>query len=156
MRWSSLALVGLVLTACGNGQPDAQRIADAQTRSFLGRTDQWKLDTALDRPRVQQMRDRSYSYCLSKRPSDEDCFNLQDHSLFEYANAFALVRIYRSEKNPAFPYARAHKETPAAFEQVYRYCRSVYDDAGARDARSLGPCMSAGVGADFFGVVPVP
>jgi hypothetical protein len=156
MKWRGVALVSFVLSACGNGHSAGQQIADAQAKSFYGATAHWKLDPALARSEVQEMRDRAYGYCLREKPSEKDCFNEQDHSLFDYTNAFGLVRIFHSEAEPTFPYAVGHKQSRAAFERVRRYCRSVYEDAGSRDARSLGPCVSAGVGADFFGVVPVP
>jgi hypothetical protein len=102
------------------------------------------------------MRDRAYTFCLSKKPADKDCLNEQDWSLFEYANAFWLVREFRSETDPTSPFARGYQLNPSAFDRPRRYCLSVYEDAGSRDARSLGPCMAAATGGDFFGVVPVP
>ena len=155
MKVTSLIALALVLGACGNRQSDAEQIANLQAKSALGPTAGWKLDPALPQTKVQDMRDRAYRYCLNERASDQNCLGEQDHSLFAYANSFRLVRIFRSESEPTFPFAIAHKQDPAAFERVHQYCRSVYEDQGSSDARGLGPCMSAGIGADFFGVVPV-
>ena len=153
MRWSSIVALTVVLGAC---QSDARQIADAQAKSSFGPTAKWRLDQALSRSEFQDMRDRAYRYCLGEKASDKNCLNEQDHSLFAYANTFRLVRIFRSEVEPSDPFAVAHKQDHAAFERIHRYCRSIYDDQGSRDARGLGPCMSAGVGGDFFGVVLVP
>ena len=155
MRQLLLIVAPLVLASCGPDQSQLREIADLQAKSFLGATGSWKLDPALSSSKVQEMRDRAYRYCLSEKASDQGCLAAQDHSLFEYANSFRVVRIFRSEDKPTFPFAVAHKRDPAAFGRAETYCRSVYEDQGSRDARSLGPCMSAVVGADFFGVVPV-
>ena len=101
------------------------------------------------------MRDQAYRYCLSEKVSDQNCLGDQDVSLFGYANSFRVIRLFRQESKPTLPFAIGHMQDPTAFERVNRYCQSIYEDHGSRDARSLGPCMSAGVGADFFGVVPV-
>ena len=102
------------------------------------------------------MRDRAYDYCSTEKASDNSCADAQDESLFQYANTFRLIGIFRSEPDPTFAFAIGHKQDPAALDRIHRYCRSIYEDHGSRDARVLGPCMSAGVGADFFGVVGVP
>ena len=144
-------VAALLVASCGEGR----EIADLQAKSVLGATAAWKLDPALPSSEVQEMRDRAYRYCLTVKGSDQRCFAEQDHSLFEYANSFRMVRIFRSEAKPTFPFAIAHKRDTAAFGRAESYCRSVYEDQGSRDARGLGPCMSAAVGADFFGVMPV-
>jgi len=156
MNWKGRVLIALLLGGCHSRQADVSRIAEAQRNSLYGPTDQWKLDPAVPRAQIQEIRDRGYAYCLTKKPTDKDCANQQDHSVFMYASAFAMVRMFRSEAKPTFPYAIGHKQGPETFDLVRRYCMSVYDDAGSNDARALGPCMSAGVGADFFGVVPKP
>jgi hypothetical protein len=154
MRRFFLIVAPLVVTSCG-ADGDAGQIADLQAKSSLGATAMWKLDAALPSLKVREMRDRAYRYCLTEKASDQTCLAAQDHSLFEYANSFRLVRIFRAEDKPTFPFAVAHKRDPAVFDRAESYCRSVYEDQGSRDARGLGPCMSAAVGADFFGVVPV-
>lgn len=154
MRRSLLIFAPFIVASCGANQVDDRQIADLQARSSLGATATWKLDAALPSSKVREMRDRAYRYCLTEKASDQSCFAEQDHSLFEYANSYRLVRIFRSEDKPTFPFAVAHKRDAAAFDRAESYCRSVYEDQGSRDARGLGPCMSAVVGADFFGVVP--
>lgn len=102
------------------------------------------------------MRDRAYGFCIEEKPSAVACLIEQDHALYEYARAFALVRMFRDEQEPVFPYAVGHKLDLAAFDQARSYCRSIYEDHGARDARMLGPCLAVTVGADYFGIVHVP
>ena len=107
MRWKSCVLVCLVLGGCGNGQADGSRIVEAQAKSLYGPTAQWKLDPAVSQAQVQEIRNRGYTYCLAKKPTDTNCANQQDHSVFMYASAFGMVRIFRSEAKPTFPYAMA-------------------------------------------------
>ena len=156
MRWISLVAACMQLAACGDALPTAREVGSAQATSKLGPISGWELDAAVNGAQLQQMRDRAYVFCLSKRPVDKDCLSEQDWSLFEYANAFRKVRGFRSEANPTFPFAKGFQLNPSAFDRSRRYCSSVYEDSGSRDARSLGPCMSAATGGDFFGVVPVP
>ncbi|HEU0311302.1 MAG TPA: hypothetical protein VFR36_08810 [Sphingomicrobium sp.] len=156
MKWTSLFALALFVAGCGGRQQDAEQITDLQSKSWIGPTAKWPLDPALSQSKVQEMRDRAYSYCLTEKPSDQDCLREQDDSLFQYASSFGLIRIFRAENEPTFPFAAGHQLDPSAFERVHRYCRSIYVDQGSRDARSLGPCMSAGIGADYFGIVPVP
>ncbi len=156
MRTISVLIFALALIACSQSAPEAKRIAEVQAKSFIGPTEGWPLGPSLSLKQVQGMRYRAYSYCFDKKPTNETCFGQQDESLFGYANSFRLVRIFRSEPDPTFAYAVAHKNDPAAFERVRTYCYSVYDDQGSRDARSLGPCMAAGLGADYFHILAVP
>jgi hypothetical protein len=155
MKQLFLIVAPFLVASCGPHRGEGREIADLQAKSLLGATAAWKLDPALPSTKVQEMRDRAYRYCLIEKASNQRCFAEQDHSLFEYANSFRVVRIFRSEDKPTFPFAVAHKRDPAAFRRAESYCRSVYEDQGSRDVRGLGPCMSAVVGADFFGVVPV-
>ena len=156
MRCPLLIVALFVAASCGADPDEGRHIAGLQAKSFLGTTAAWDLDPALRPSEVQEMRDRAYRYCLTEKPSDQACFAQQDQSLFEFANSYRVVRIFRSENKSTFPFALAHKEHPAAFGRAESYCRSVYEDQGSRDARSLGPCMAAAVGADYFGVIPVP
>src|SRR3569623_2031681 len=138
MRSGCFVAVCLVLAGCSKGTPSAQTIASAEAKSTFGPVSQWKLDAAINGPALQQMRDRAYAYCLTAKPSDSRCADEQDWSLFTYANAFRLFRGFRSEGTPISRFASAYKERPTAFNLPRRYCLSVYVDAGARDARSLG------------------
>lgn len=155
MRWRSIFVWALVLSGCGSDSNDGRDFTQAQNKSWIGPTSAWNLDAALPRAEISDMRNRAYGYCADVKGTDEDCLREQDHSLLAYANAFRLVRIFRSEAKPTFPFAVAHKRDPAAFARIRRHCRSIYEDQGRGDARSLGPCMSAGTGADFFDVLSV-
>ncbi len=143
------------LASCSGGEQDLRRHADAQAKSQLGPTASWMLDKAVSRSEIQGMRDRAYSFCADKKPPNPNCFDEQDHSLFEYARSFDTIRLFRAEQNPTFPFALGHKLDPNAFKRVHDYCRTVYTDHGSDDARMLGPCMIAGTGGDYFGVVQV-
>ncbi|WP_221234846.1 hypothetical protein [Sphingomonas aerophila] len=101
------------------------------------------------------MRDRAYIFCRQNKELNKECEAQQDYSIFEYANAFRVVRLFRSERSPSFPFAMAHQRDLTAFQRVRDYCQATYQDQGSDDARGLGPCMAAGTGADFFGVLPV-
>lgn len=155
MKWFSWMAVLCAITSCGPDRRDGSQLASLQAKSKLGVTTAWKLDPALSTSIIQGMRDRAYQFCSAEKPSDKSCPSEQDYSLFEYSNAFRLVRLFRSADGPSDPFAIGHKLDPAAFERAKRYCYSIYEDDGSRDARGLGPCMSAAVGADFFGIVPV-
>jgi hypothetical protein len=155
MKWIIVALAAAAIGACSAGLPSGQQIAEAQAKSKVGPTSEWKVDPSVSRAELQDMRDRAYGYCYQEKASDEKCLVEQDLSLFEYARSFALIRIFHSERYPTFPYARGHQADPAAFERIRTYCRSIYEDHGRADARLLGPCMLDGLGGDFFGVASV-
>lgn len=156
MKWISIVALSLAVFGCNKAGPSAQDVASAEVKSSMGPISAWKLDGALSATVLQQMRDRAYVFCLTERKTDANCTNEEDASLFSYANAFRIFRQLLSESEPISPYAEAYKLNPAAFQLPRRYCLSVYADAGSRDARSLGPCMSAATGEDYFGIVPVP
>src|SRR4051812_10778662 len=98
MRWRSLIagtllVAGTVLVAaCGEGRVDPRQVAEAQARSRLGPTARWKFEPARS-AELQHMRDRAYRYCSSEKPSDQSCPDVQDESLFQYANIFRMVAI---------------------------------------------------------------
>lgn len=156
MRWTGFVAASLALIGCAKGPPSTKQVASAEAKSAIGPISKWKLDPAVNRTVLQQMRDRAYEFCLAEKAAGSDCVKDQDWSLFTYANGFAVYRQFRSEADPKFPFAVGYKGNPSAFEWPQRYCLSVYVDAGSRDARSLGPCMSAATGGDYFGIVPVP
>jgi hypothetical protein len=144
----------LSIAACGIATDNAEKVRAAQKRSHLGSLKGWRLDAALDGNELQRMRDRAYAFCLDK-PASAICERDQDLSLWAYADSFRLVRIFRADPAPTFPFAVSHSRDPGAFKRVRRYCEGVYRDLGAGDARMLGPCMSDGVGGDFFGIIAV-
>lgn len=156
MKGALLIFALIALVACDDEARDRQSLRDAQARSPFGPMQHWNLDAAVPFVEVQAIRDSAYAFCQLKRQSaNAACEREQDRSLFAYANSFRLVRIFRSEANPTLPFAKAHKNDPAAFQRVTRYCEAMYRDQGGSDARSLGPCMSAGVGGDFFDLIAV-
>lgn len=156
MKGALLIFAFVAVVACDDEIRDRQSLWDAQETSSFGPVHQWNLDAAVPADKVQAIRDRAYAFCQRKdQGASAACEREQDLSLSAYANSFRSVRIFRSEANPTFPFAKAHKEDPAAFQRRRRYCEAVYRDQGESDARSLGPCMSAGVGGDFFGLIAV-
>jgi len=155
MKSLGVIVATFALSGCSVEQPNANQLAKAQASSRLGPTGIWKLDPVLSAATIQQMRDRAYVFCRSNKGSGKECEAQQDWSIFEYANAFRVVRLFRSERSPSFPFAMAHQRDSAAFQRVRNYCETTYQDQGSDDARGLGPCMAAGTGADFFGVLPI-
>jgi hypothetical protein len=155
MRTVGIIVATFALTGCSAEQSNADQLLKAQASSRLGPTSGWKLDPVLSAATIQQMRDRAYLFCQNNKGSAKGCEAQQDWSIFEYANAFRLVRLFRSEQSPRFPFAMAHQRDLTAFQRVRNYCQATYQDQGSDDARGLGPCMAAGTGADFFGVLPI-
>ena len=135
--------------------PNSHEIAEAQARSSEGAAPTWQFDDSFTRQQYETMRDRAYAYCLREKLGDPECTEEQDRSIFFYARSFLLVPLFRSEANPQFSFARAHKLNPEAFDTIHRQCRAIYEDHGSHDARMLGPCMAAGLGADYFAIADV-
>ncbi|MFN3943873.1 MAG: hypothetical protein ACK4K7_02940 [Allosphingosinicella sp.] len=149
-------LAAAVAFFCSPALAQDPEIRTLQVQSYFGATDDWPLDPSTSLIDIQRMRDSAYGFCLVEKGGSPDCLYEQDHSLFEYVRSFGLVRIFRGQSSPTFAFAAAHKSDPSAFDLVRSYCESIYIDHGSRDARILGPCMMAGLGGDFFGIVPVP
>ena len=152
------ATVLLTLAICACSPPvqvSEKQIRAAQAKSVLGQTDTWIRVKQLPPDTVQKMRDRAYRFCFAERPNDDQCLIDQDASIFAVLESIRLVPILQSEKSAEFPYARAYQTNPNAFSQVWNYCWRSYSDNGRNDARLLGPCVMAGVGGDFHGIVPV-
>ncbi len=156
MKGAVLIFALIALAACDDEAHDRLSLRDAQAKSTFGPVQRWHLDAAVPAAKVTAIRDFAYAFCQRKHQgANAACEREQDLSIFAYANSFRMVRIFRSAQNPTFPFAKAHKDDPAAFQRVMRYCEAVYRDQGGSDARSLGPCMSAGIGGDFFGLIAV-
>lgn len=102
------------------------------------------------------MRDRAYHFCRDIKNDDRICYVDQNRSIFGYSNSFSLVQMFREEKPPIEGFVAAHQRNKEAFQRIRNYCEGVYRDQGSADARGLGPCMAAGMGSDYFGIVPVP
>ncbi|MGH6616917.1 hypothetical protein [Sphingomonas sp.] len=148
-------LVVLFAASCGGKKNSASESALLQRSSPFGETKGWDMSPPLSLKEVQGMRDRAYQFCSDRKSKDNKCLKEQDASLNFYVKSFSIRRILLENTSDSAPFATAIRRNPAALDQVHRYCRSVYVDHGAGDARELGPCMAAGLGADFFGVLPV-
>lgn len=155
MKTIWLTLVAIALSGCGAERLNADNLALAQARSKMGPTSKWKIDPALSSEMVQKMRDNAYRFCRTKQLPLSQCEPEQDWSLFHYTRAFGLITIYQSEPSPTSPFAQAHKKNDKAFGLIRDYCERVYREQGSGDARGLGPCMAAGMGMDFFGIILV-
>lgn len=157
MRMKMLTSLLIMMAACGCSQKDAApaSFSEAQAKSRMGPVSAWKIDPALPRAELQNMRDRAYRYCVSAKAGDRQCFVEQDLSLFEFARSFAIARFLISEDSPANFYAEGLRSDPKAFRRAVAYCYSIYSDHGAADARMLGPCVSPAVGGNFFGIATV-
>lgn len=149
-------VISVVLAGCSpstNGM-DAQ-IRAAQQASTFGATATWKLSDAIWSTATPAMRDAAYRFCIERHGGDGTCFSEQDYSLIaaNHVETNARRAIRSGSSAPFFDAIRAR---PAAFDDARRYCFSVYRDAGAQDARMLGPCLSSATGSDFFAIIPVP
>ncbi len=100
------------------------------------------------------MRDAAYRFCIERHDADTICFNEQDYSLIA-ANQMETNARRAIRSRSDHPFLDAIRARPAAFDDARRYCFSVYRDAGAKDARMLGPCLSSATGSDFFAIIPV-
>lgn len=156
MRSSCLTIAILLLFGCNAEQPEFNQFSKAQSASGFGATNTWHIDPALNIVSIQKMRDRAYHFCHDRKNDDRICYADQDQSIFGYTNAFSLVRMFREEKTPIEGFAAAHQRNKETFQRILHYCEGVYRDQGSADARGLGPCMAAGMGSDYFGIVPVP
>ncbi|PXA88874.1 hypothetical protein DMC47_29505 [Nostoc sp. 3335mG] len=132
---------------------DAQ-IRTAQRASKFGAVAQWPLSIANWSKATPEMRNAAYRFCIERHGSDTTCFDEQDYSLIvaNHMETNARNAIRRESGDLFFDAIRAR---PEAFDDARRYCFSVYRDAGAQDARMLGPCLSSATGSDFFAIIPV-
>ena len=100
------------------------------------------------------MRDAAYRFCIERHGGDTTCFAEQDYSLIAAnhmeTNARRAIRGKSGDVSLDAIHAR-----PEAFDDARRYCFSIYRDAGSRDARMLGPCLSSATGSDFFAIIPI-
>lgn len=149
-------LISVLLAGCSPSTNDVDaQIKAAQLASTFGATATWKLSDANWSTATPAMRDAAYRFCIERYGGDSNCFNEQDYSLIAANHVESNVRRAIRGVSSA-PFFDALRARPAAFDDARRYCFSVYRDAGARDARILGPCLSSATGSDFFAVIPVP
>lgn len=146
-----------VLAGCSPSPGDvtSDRIDTAQRNSKFGRTADWRISDANWSKNTETMRDRAYRFCIERYEANTNCFNEQDYSLIA-ANHSETNARRAIGKESDYPHFDSIRVRPEAFDEARRYCFSVYQDAGAADARILGPCLSNAIGGDFFGIVPVP
>ena len=136
--------------------PSLDEVRAQQARSQFGPTNNWRLANVAWAKSTQDMRDRAYRFCLSRRPKDAGCITAQDYSLISANHVESNVSHVSASVDNASPYFKAIRERPTSFSDARGFCLQIYQDAGSADARMLGPCYSNAVGADFFGIVPVP
>lgn len=146
-----------ILTSCSPTEagPTIEQARAAQAQSQWGPTKTWKVTSAQWTKSTQAMRDRGYLFCLRKKAGDQRCFAEQDYSLISANQAETLAAMFVSNVEDSFPFARGIRDRPFLFTEARRYCLQVYEDAGASDARMLGPCLLNAVGGDYFGIVSV-
>lgn len=148
-------LISVLLAGCSPSTNDVDaQIRAAQRASIFGATATWKLSDANWSKATPTMRDAAYRFCIERHGGDSTCFNEQDYSLIAAnhveTNAHSAIR-----SGFIAPFFDAIRVRPAAFDDARRYRFSVYRDAGAQDARILGPCLSSATGSDFFAIIPV-
>lgn len=145
-------------SGCHQGPPvpSQGQIRAAQAKQGLGPTTGWRLAPADWAKKTAEMRDRAYAFCMEKHPNDPGCLADQDQSLVLANHADSVAAMWIKQPDDGHDYARALAANPDSLPAVRAYCFSIYHDAGARDARMLGPCMQNMIGGDYFGIVPVP
>ena len=136
--------------------PSLDVVRAQQASSQFGPTKNWRVANVAWAKSTQDMRDRAYRFCLIRRPKDAGCMTAQDYSLISANHAESNVLHASASLDNVSPYFKAIRERPATFSDARRFCLQIYQDAGSADARILGPCLSNAIGADFFGIVPVP
>lgn len=148
-------LISVLLAGCSPSTNDVDaQIRAAQRASTFGATATWKLSDANWSTATPAMRDAAYRFCIERHGGDSICFNEQDYSLVaaNHAETNARRAIRRETGDPSLDAIRAR---PSAFDDARRYCFSAYRDAGAQDARMLGPCLSSATRSDFFAIIPI-
>ena len=151
-----LFVIAVALAGCSPSPNDVDaQMRAAQRASTFGATATWKLSDANWSKATPAMRDAAYRFCMERLAGDSTCFNEQDYSLIAANHVESNVRRAIRGVSSA-PFFDAIRARPAAFDDARRYCFSVYRDAGAQDARILGPCLSSATGSDFFAIIPVP
>ncbi|MFE8583011.1 hypothetical protein ACFX59_02780 [Sphingomonas sp. NCPPB 2930] len=153
-----IAVLPLPLIACGKREmpPTAEQLHAEQQRSTYGPTSDWRLSDATWSRSTQKMRDRAYLFCWQKRRGDPQCPPSQDFALILANHAESNARAAVRGERPGMPFFDAIRQRPDAYIAARQHCMIVYQDGGAADARSLGPCLTNAVGGDYFGIVPVP
>ncbi|KQM57942.1 hypothetical protein ASE65_12330 [Sphingomonas sp. Leaf16] len=148
-------IISALLAGCfpSSNAVDAQ-VRSAQRASIFRATATWRLSAANWSRSTPAMRDAAYRFCIARHGADSTCFHEQDYSLIAANHAETNARrAVRSKSDASF--FDAIRSRPEAFDEARRYCFSVYRDAGAQDARMLGPCLSSATGSDFFSIIPV-
>ncbi|GGD98874.1 hypothetical protein GCM10011529_01260 [Polymorphobacter glacialis] len=135
--------------------PTLDEVRATQGRSKAGPTENWRVANAVWSKSTQAMRDRAYRFCLTRRPRNTGCLDEQDWSLISANHAETNVSRILTSPDDEYPYFKAIRDRPASFSDARAFCFQIYDDAGAADARILGPCLLNAIGGDYFGIVPV-
>ena len=158
----SAAVAMLALPACTPAEEGAfGDFQSDQQQSYLGPTSEWKLTTGFWADSMQSMRDRAYQHCNEKPGDAAACFDWQDWSLVAAMNIDSDVAAVRRGRSGALPslflpqFEQSIRDMPEVFDEARKQCFDIYRD-GDGDARSLGPCLCAAAGRDYFRIVPVP
>ena len=158
----SATVAVLTLPACTESAEGAlDQFKAAQQRSYLGPTSDWPLMSGFWADSMQLMRDQAYRRCSERSGDASACFDRQDWALMATMNIDKDVATVRAGRDSALPslfvpeFEQSIRDMPEGFDEARRQCFDIYR-ASDGDARSLGPCLSAAVGREYFGIVPVP
>ncbi|WP_230769399.1 hypothetical protein [Sphingomonas sp. Leaf4] len=145
-----------ILAGCSSlpGDATSDRIDAAQRAAKFGSTADWKISDANWSKNTRAMRDRAYRFCIERYEANTKCFDEQDYSLIAANHSETNARRAIVKESGYLPFDSI-RSRPEAFDEARRYCFSIYQDAGAADARMLGPCLSNATGSDFFSIIPV-
>tara|TARA_B100000378_G_C17955132_1_gene381490 strand:+ start:292 stop:765 length:474 start_codon:yes stop_codon:yes gene_type:complete len=157
----------MALLACGQDAESMDALIQrAQETSFMGPTTYANFQDRTSLTEFQEKRDRAYAFCIKTYSLVSDrsrCFDQQHLSIFAERRALNYVDIIKRngltmgdyEFGPGSPEWYVFHDGQN-WKNAKEYCYSVYSDGGENDARALGPCLSAALGSDFFGMVGVP
>ena len=151
----------IFLMGCSK-QSERVDLVTMQVNSFYGPTSDWSIEGLPWEHDVQEIRNSAYEYCLAKHPEDYSCPDVQDMSIKYAVDVEIAVQIVIDAPEKSYllgmgePLGHTISLEPKRHNEARQYCFSVYEDAGASDARFLGPCLASTVGGDYFGFLPVP
>ena len=160
-RLAVLAPLGCLMCGCSAMVDDGAQQSNTE-RSYLGPTSSWDVSLVPWASKIEDIRNRAYSFCARRHADDERCNDIQDQSIKTAVVVERTVQGVLRKPDTASTlglgerFAETLVSYPKGFADARAYCFDVYRDAGSADARSLGPCMASIVGWDYFGFLPVP
>jgi hypothetical protein len=96
-----------------------------------------------DDPKLKQLRDQGYAYCLSGNSIVLTCARKQDEAI---QNVFFAISISEAQQKMTDQSSLSLRErevarNPQLKAEVLAYCSNLYSDHGNQDARLLAACL---------------